>query len=55
MIEKQKKDEEMLMVEKQYKSLQEEVDEQRQVIKQLRVKYQQASSEVKDLEHEHQI
>ena len=39
MKEKQKKDEEMLMVEKQYKNLQEEVDEQREVIKTLRVKY----------------
>lgn len=39
MKEKQKKEEEMLMVEKQYKNLQEEVDEQREVIKTLRVKY----------------
>lgn len=43
------------MVEKHYKSLQEEVEEQREVIKQLRMKYKQATSEVKDIEHEHQI
>ena len=43
----------MLTVEKKYKSLQEEVDEQREVIKQLRLKYKETSQEVKDLEHEH--
>jgi hypothetical protein len=51
--EKMKKEEEMLTVTKNYKSLQEEVDEQREVIKQLRLKYKQATEEVKDLEHEH--
>lgn len=39
MKEKQQKEEEMLMVAKQYKSLQEEVDEQREVIEKLRTKY----------------
>jgi hypothetical protein len=41
--EKMKKEEEMLNVEKNYKSLQEEVDEQREVIKQFRIKYKQAT------------
>lgn len=39
MKEKLKKEEEMLLVEKSYKNLQEEVDEQREVIEKLRLKY----------------
>lgn len=49
------REEEKLYVEKQYLNLQEEVEEQRELIKQLRIKYKQASSEVKDLGHEHQL
>lgn len=55
MLDKKKKEEDLLLVEKSYKSLQEEVEEQRKVIDILRTKYKQASSEVKDIEHEHQI
>ena len=40
MKEKLQKEEEMLLVEKSYKNLQEEVDENRKVIEKLRVKYQ---------------
>lgn len=53
MREKMQKEEEKLYVERQYKNLQEEVEEQREVIKQLRIKCKQADSEVKDLAHEH--
>jgi len=37
--EKRKKEEEMLLVERNYKSLQEEVDDMREIIKRLREKY----------------
>ena len=53
MKEKMKKQEEKLLVEKSYKNLQEEVDEQRKLIEKLRIKYQQATSEVKDIDKEH--
>jgi flagellin-specific chaperone FliS len=47
--EKRKKEEEMLLVEKNYKNLQEEVDELRVIIRQLREKYKQAQIEIQDL------
>lgn len=47
------KEEQMLLVEKDYKSLQEEVDEQRQLMKILRTKYKEAVDEIKDLSNEH--
>ena len=40
------------MVEKNYQSLQEEVDDMRKLIQKLRVKYKQAQSEIKDLNRE---
>ena len=40
--EKRKKEEEMLLVERQYKSLQEEVDDMRGVVGKLRQKYKSA-------------
>jgi len=40
--EKRKKEEEMLLVERNYKNLQEEVDDMREIIKKLREKYKQA-------------
>jgi chromosome segregation ATPase len=45
----------MLMVEKNYKNLQEEVDELRGLVKKLRVKYKDAIEEIKDLQEENQI
>lgn len=45
----------MLLVEKNYKNLQEEVDELRVIIKQLREKYKQAQIEIQDLQHESQF
>ncbi len=39
MEEKQKQEEEMLLVERNYKNLQEEVDDMREIIKKLRDKY----------------
>ena len=50
--EKLKKEEEMIMVERDYKSLQEEVDEQRKLIRVLRSKYKDAVEEIKDLSAE---
>lgn len=47
-----KKDEEILTKERQYKDLQEEVSENRLIIEKLKVKYQAALNEVKDLEKE---
>ena len=43
----------MMMVEKNYQSLQEEVEDMRKLIQKLRVKYKQAQSEVHDLNREH--
>ena len=45
----------MLLVEKNYKSLQEEVDELREIIKKLREKYKSAQIEIEDLQHESQF
>lgn len=50
--EKRKKEEEMMMAESNFKSMQEEVDAQRQIIKKLREKYQAAQSEIADLQSE---
>ena len=41
------------MVERNYQSLQEEVDDMRKLIQKLRVKYKQGQNEVKDLNREH--
>ena len=54
MEEQAKQRDEMLMVEHDFKNLQEEVDENREVVKELRVKYKGALEEIKDLEQEHQ-
>jgi hypothetical protein len=43
----------MMMVEKNYQSLQEEVEDMRKLIQKLRVKYKQAQNEVHDLSREH--
>lgn len=42
MEDKRKKEEEVLLVEKQYKNLQEEVEDMRTIIKKLREKYKAA-------------
>lgn len=47
--EKLRKEEEMIMVERDYKTLQEEVEEQRKLIRVLRNKYKDAVEEIKDL------
>ena len=52
--EKIKHEEELLLVEKKYSGLAEEVEDQRRVNGVLRQKYKGALEEVKDLEHEHQ-
>jgi len=39
----------MLLVEKQYKNLQEEVDDMRNIIRKLREKYKHAQMEIEDL------
>ena len=49
---KRKQEEEVLLKEKQYQSMAEEVEEQRKVIKALRAKYQAALAEIEDLGHE---
>jgi predicted nucleic acid-binding Zn-ribbon protein len=43
----------MMNVEKNYQSLQEEVDDMRRLIKKFRLKYKQAVNEIKDLNAEH--
>lgn len=35
--------------------MQEEIDENRKLIDQLRMKYKQAQSEIKDIEYEHEV
>lgn len=45
----------MLTVEKNYKSLQEEVDSLREIIAKLRTRYKQAQQEIEDLQHEAQF
>lgn len=42
-----------MLVEKNYQSLQEEVDDMRRLIKKFRLKYKQAVNEIKDLNAEH--
>eukprot|EP00743_Colponemidia_sp_Colp-15_P004966 GILK01005352.1.p1 GENE.GILK01005352.1~~GILK01005352.1.p1 ORF type:complete len:757 (+),score=167.02 GILK01005352.1:248-2272(+) len=49
---KQKQEEEMLMVEKQYHSLQEEVEEKTKFLQKLRHRYKAAKSEIRDLQQE---
>ena len=46
--------EEKLMYEQKYNSLQEEVEEQREVVRELRDRYQGALQEIKDLEEENE-
>jgi hypothetical protein len=50
--EKRKKEEDLLLVEKHYKSLQDEVEDMRNIIKKLRDKYRAAQIEIEDLERE---
>jgi hypothetical protein len=50
-----KKEEEMLMQFKNYKNLQEEVEEQRKVIGKLRLKYKGGLQEIEDLNKEHEF
>jgi len=52
MIDQKKKEEDMLFLEKQYSSLQEEVNDKKQVIQALRKKYKAALSDNQDLERE---
>lgn len=52
MKEKIKREEEILTKERQYKDLQEEVQENRIIIDKLKVKYHAALNEIKDLEKE---
>ena len=44
----------MLLVEKQYKNLQEEVDDMRNIIRKLREKYKASQMEIEDLQRENQ-
>ena len=53
MEQKIKQEEEMIMVEKNYQTLQEEVEDMRRLIKKFRLKYRQAVNEIKDLNAEH--
>ena len=53
MEQKIKQEEEMIMVERNYHTLQEEVDDMRRLIKKFRLKYKQAVNEIKDLNAEH--
>lgn len=53
--EKRRQEEELEDRQRQFSSLQEEVDEQRKLIEQLKRKYRQAQSEIKDLEGEHEF
>ena len=48
-----KQEEEMMLVEQNYQSLQEEVDDMRKLIRKLRVKYKQAMNEINDINLEH--
>ena len=52
---RQLKEEEILLGESKYNSLQEEVEEQRKIIRKLRKKYKSALAEIKDLEREHEL
>ena len=53
MDEKRKKEEEMLFVQGNYSSLQQEVESMRAIMEKLRNKYKSAESEIDDLTHEH--
>lgn len=48
-----KQEEEMIMVEKNYQNLQEEVEDMRKLIQKLRQKYKQANSEIQAINQEH--
>lgn len=48
-----RKEEEVLLVETNYQNLQDEVDDMRKLIKNFRVRYKQAVSEISDLNEEH--
>ena len=52
--EQMKKEEEKMMVEEQYKDVQEELHDKDRLLKELRIKYESAFSEVTDLQREHQ-
>jgi len=52
--QKQQQEEEKLMVEQQYHDLQEEVDDNRKIIKELRNRYKAALSEIDDIKKENQ-
>ena len=54
MDEKRKKEEEMLFVQGNYSSLQQEVESMRAIMEKLRSKYKSAESEIADLTQEHQ-
>jgi hypothetical protein len=43
----------MMLVEKNYQTLQEEVDDMRKLIKKFRIRYKQAVNEIKDLNTEY--
>ena len=43
----------MMLVERNYQSLQEEVEDMRKLIQKLRVKYKQATNEIQDIGREH--
>ena len=50
-----KKDEELLQVNRNYQSLQEEVEDMRDLLDRIKLKYSQAMTEIEDLQHEHQF
>jgi len=54
MEEKRKREEEMLFVQGNYTSLQQEVESMRSIMEKLRAKYKAAEAEIGDLTHEHQ-
>ena len=53
--EKRQKEEDLLLVEKHYKSLQDEVEDMRSIIKKLREKYRASQIEIEDLQRENQF
>jgi molecular chaperone GrpE (heat shock protein) len=53
--EKRVKEEEMLFVQGNYTSLQQEVESMREIMGKLRDKYKRAQAEIKDLNSEHAI
>lgn len=54
MLEKEKREEELMSLETNYKSLNEEVDLLRQRFEELKIKYVQSQEEYKDLRHEYE-